>query len=185
MQSQLAVCKQRIDAGKAPRPRFSQAFRILWVILPKRLDRWEDLAQVMKPATVKKWHRAAFRLYWRWKSRPGRPEVEPEMQALIRRLSTENPLWGAARIGQQLRLLGYEPPCTDTILKYMVKPRQPREPSATWLPFLHAPHRPDRVFRGNTPWLEVIRYGCPPAAAFFSGTCTSPFTTPLSSTSNW
>ena len=139
LQSQLAVCKHRIDAGKAPRPRFSQAFRILWVILSKRPDRWEDLAQVMKPATVKKWHTAAFRLYWRWKSRPGRPEIEPEMQALIRKLSAGNPLWGAERIGQQLRLLGYEPPCTDTILKYMVKPRRPRQPSTTWLPLLRNP----------------------------------------------
>jgi hypothetical protein len=58
LQSQLAVCKRRIDAGKAPTPRFNQAFRILWVILSKLLDRWEDLAQVMKPATVKKWHTA-------------------------------------------------------------------------------------------------------------------------------
>jgi len=58
LQSQVAVCKHRIDAGKAPQPRFNQAFRILWVILSKLLDRWEDLAQVMKPATVKKWHTA-------------------------------------------------------------------------------------------------------------------------------
>jgi transposase InsO family protein len=136
LQSQLAVCKHRIDAGKAPRPRFNQAFRILWVILSKLLDRWEDLAQVMKPATVKKWHTWAFRLFWRWRSRPGRPEIEPEMQALIRKLSAENPLWGAERMRQQLGLLGYDPPCADTILKYMAKPRRPRKPSTTWLPFL-------------------------------------------------
>lgn len=54
LQSQLAVWKHRIDFGKAPRPHFSQAFRILWLILSKLLDRWEDLAQVMRPATVKK-----------------------------------------------------------------------------------------------------------------------------------
>jgi len=58
LQSQLAICKHRIDVGKAPQPRFNQAFRILWVILSKLLDRWEDLAGVMKPATVKKWHTA-------------------------------------------------------------------------------------------------------------------------------
>ena len=136
LQSQLAICKHRIDAGKAPQPRFNQAFRILWVILSKLLDRWEDLAQVMKPATVKKWHTTAFRLFWRWKSKPGRPEIEPEMQALIRKLSAENPLWGAERIRQQFGLLGYDPPCTDTILKYMLKLRRPRQPSTTWLPFL-------------------------------------------------
>jgi transposase InsO family protein len=133
LQSQLAACKHAIECGKAPPPRFHKAFRILWVILSNLLDKWEDLAQVMKPTTVK----TAFRLYWRWKSRPGRPAIPAEMQALIRRLSTENPLWGAARISQQLRLLGYEPPCDDTILKYMVKPRRPRKPSTTWLPFLH------------------------------------------------
>jgi transposase InsO family protein len=92
----------------------------------------------MRPATVKKWHTTAFRLYWRRKSRskPGRPPVPKEMQALIRRLSRENPLWGAERIGDTLRLLGYDPPCDDTIRKYMVKPGNPRDRSTTWLPFL-------------------------------------------------
>jgi transposase InsO family protein len=137
LQSQLAACKHAIEAGKAPPPRFHQAFRILWVVLSKLLDKWEDLAQVIKPATLKKWHTVAFRLLWRWKSRPGRPEVEPAMHARIRKLSTKNPLWGANRIDQQLRLLGYEPPCDDTILKYMLKPRRPRKPSTTWLPCLH------------------------------------------------
>jgi len=136
LQSQPAVCKHRVDAGKALPPRFNQAFRILWVILSKLLHRWEDLAQVMKPASVRKWHTAAFRIFWRWKSKPGRPPITPAIQALIRRLSTENPLWGAERIRQQLALLGYAPPCADTILKYMAKPRQPRKPSTTWLPFL-------------------------------------------------
>lgn len=131
LQSQLAVCKHRIEAGKAPPPRFNQAFRILWVVLAKLLDRWEDLAQVMKPATVVKWHRTAFRLFWRWKSKPGRPEIKAEMQALIRGLSTENPLWGAEHIRQQLKLLGYDTPCADTILKYMAKPRRPHQPSTT------------------------------------------------------
>ena len=59
------------------------------------------------------------------------------MQSLIRSMSAENPLWGALRIQQQLELLGYDPPCDDTILKYMAKPHLgPRKPSTTWLPFL-------------------------------------------------
>ena len=32
--------------------------------------------------------------------------------------------------------LGYEAPCTETIRKYMAKPRKPRSPSTTWLAFL-------------------------------------------------
>jgi hypothetical protein len=53
VQSQLALCKNRIDL-KNPKPRFTPAFRILWVVLSKLLDGWEKLAQLMQPATVKK-----------------------------------------------------------------------------------------------------------------------------------
>jgi putative transposase len=58
------------------------------------------------------------------------------MQALIRKLSRENPLWGAECIRHTLLLLGYTVPGEDTIRKYMVKPRKPRKKSTTWLPFL-------------------------------------------------
>ena len=58
------------------------------------------------------------------------------MRNLIRKLSREIPLWGAERIRDTLRLLDYEPPCEDTIRKYMIKPRNPRKKSTTWLPFL-------------------------------------------------
>ena len=62
-ESQLAACKNRIDQKKAPRPRFTVAFRLLWVLLSKLLDAWEDRAHLMQPATVKKWHTNAFRWY--------------------------------------------------------------------------------------------------------------------------
>ena len=92
----------------------------------------------MQPATVKRWHTTAFRWYWRRRSgrRLGRPPICKEMQALIRRFSRENILWGAERIRDTLLLLGYAPPCEETIRKYMIKPRKPRERSTTWLPFL-------------------------------------------------
>jgi hypothetical protein len=107
------------------------------VLLSKLLSGWHELAQLMQPATVVRWHRRVFRLYWRWKSKPGRPPIPAEMQALIRRLSRENPLWGAERIREELAALKYDPPCDETIRKYMVKPRGPRrKKSATWIPFL-------------------------------------------------
>jgi hypothetical protein len=59
----------------------------------------------MKPETVKRWHTRAYRLFWRWRSRPGRPPIPNEMQDLIRRLSRENPLWGPGRIRDVLLLL--------------------------------------------------------------------------------
>ena len=47
-----------------------------------------------------RWHRAGFRLYWRWKCRSlgGRPQIDADLRALIRRMSVDNPPWGAPRI---------------------------------------------------------------------------------------
>lgn len=47
-ESQLAACKHGIASKKRPRPRFTAGFRLLWVILSKSLDKWEDLAHLMQ-----------------------------------------------------------------------------------------------------------------------------------------
>jgi hypothetical protein len=67
------------------------------------------LTQVVQPDTILRWHRAGFRAYWRWKSRgrAGRPLIEQELRELIRRMSKENPLWGAPRIHGELLKLGF------------------------------------------------------------------------------
>jgi hypothetical protein len=53
---------------------------------------------IIRPETLARWHRAGFRCYWRWKSRPqgGRPQIDTELRRLVRRMSVENPLWGCA-----------------------------------------------------------------------------------------
>src|SRR6201988_1904987 len=65
---------------------------------------------IIRPETLVRWHRTGFRRYWRWKSRPlgGRPQIATELRALIRRMSVENPLWGAPRIHGELLKLGFE-----------------------------------------------------------------------------
>jgi transposase InsO family protein len=87
-----------------------------------------------------RWHRAGFRSYWRWKSRSlgGRPQIEADLRALIRRMSIENPLWGAPRIHGELLKLGFEV-AQSSVAKYMVKRHGP--PSQEWRTFLcnHAP----------------------------------------------
>jgi hypothetical protein len=82
-ESQLVACKHEIASKKRLRPRFTPGFRLLWVVLSKCLDRWEDLAHLMQPATVKKWHTMAFRHFWRWKSgrKGGRPPISKQMQS--------------------------------------------------------------------------------------------------------
>ena len=95
---------------------------------------------VIQPETLVRWHRAGFRLYWRWKSWPrgGRPQIEADLRALIRRMSLENPLWGAPRIHGELLKLGFEV-AQSSVAKYMVRRRRP--PSQGWRTFLrnHAP----------------------------------------------
>jgi hypothetical protein len=66
-----------------------------------QLYRWfpsilQVVLTIIRPETLLRWHRANFRCYWRRKSRPlgGRPQIDTELRALIRRMSVENPLWG-------------------------------------------------------------------------------------------
>jgi transposase InsO family protein len=96
---------------------------------------------IIQPETLMRWHRAGFRCYWRWKSlgRGGRPQIETELRALIRRMSIENPLWGAPRIHGELLKLGLAV-AQASVAKYMVKRRGP--PSRGWCTFLHN-HAPD------------------------------------------
>ena len=138
IRSQLTFYEESIRQKRQPRPRFHPAFRLLWVLLSSVWSGWKSAAELMKPKTVLKWHEHAFLKWWRWKSRRkgGRPTISQEMRALIRRLSRENVLWSAETIHGHLVLLGFDPPCPDTIRKYMVKPRGGTDKSQTWLTFL-------------------------------------------------
>ena len=94
-----------------------------------------DAIIIVQPETVIRWHRRGFRAYWRWKSRyvGGRPRIDAEIRALIRRMNRENPLWGASRIHGELLMLGIEV-TESTVGRYMVRRRRP--PSQGWKTFL-------------------------------------------------
>jgi transposase len=76
-----------------------------------------------------------FLIWWRWKSRNrgGRPRVDQELRALIRRMASENPLWGAPRIHGELMKLGFDV-AQSTVSKYM--PRRYGPSSQSWKTFL-------------------------------------------------
>jgi hypothetical protein len=99
-----------------------------------------NVVAVIRPETLARWHRAGFRLYWRWKSRArgGRPRIEAELRILIRQMSLENPLWGAPRIHGELLKLGLEV-AQSSVARNMVKRRG--LPSQGWRTLLsnHAP----------------------------------------------
>jgi len=115
------------------RPRLFTIDRLLWVWLYRLWPRCLDTMMLVKPATVIQWHRQGFRLYWRWRSRSGRPSVDREVSKLIREMSSANPLWGAPRIHGELLKLGIEI-SQATVAKYMVRRRG--TPSPTWRSFL-------------------------------------------------
>ena len=83
----------------------------------------------------RRWCRAGFRVYWRWKSRTrgGRPRASTEIRRLIHEMSIANPLWGAPRIHGELLKLGINVGQT-TVAKYMAKRRRP--PPQAWKTFL-------------------------------------------------
>ena len=115
--------------------------RMFFVLLYRWFPSILQAMTIVRPETVVRWHRAGFRRYWRWKSRGrgGRPPIEPELRALIRRMSVENVLWGAPRIQGELLKLGFSV-AQSTVAKYMARKGDPSGQS--WGTFLrnHAPH---------------------------------------------
>jgi transposase InsO family protein len=92
--------------------------------------------RIVRPETVLRWHQEGFRRFWRWKSHHcgGRPKVARELREIIRRMSGENPLWGAPRIHGELMKLGYAV-AQSTVAGYMI-PR-PHRGGQSWKTFLH------------------------------------------------
>ena len=126
LRHQLTVLRRR----RPRRLRLHSADRLLWVCLYRVWPRVLDALVLVKPATVVKWHRQGFRIYWRWRSRcPGRPKTSAEIRALIRQMSRANPLWGAPRIHGELLKLGIDV-SQATVGRHL--PRRPKAPSPTW-----------------------------------------------------
>src|SRR5664279_792011 len=72
MLENLALRHQLIVLRRsAPRPRFENQDRLLWIVLRAVWSKWEKALVIAQPQTVVAWHRAGFRMYWRWKSRGG------------------------------------------------------------------------------------------------------------------
>jgi transposase InsO family protein len=133
---QLIVLRRKVGG----RVRLTNGDRLFFIQLYRWFPSVLKVITVIRPETLVRWHRAGFRRYWCWKSRPfgGRPQISAELRALIRRMSIENPLWGAPRIHGELLKLGFEV-AQSSVAKYMVKRGGP--PGQGWRTFLrnHAP----------------------------------------------
>ena len=98
------------ERGRTARHSLSGNDRLLWCFLARFFSNWRDTLDIVQPATVTRWRRVRW---WRHllggrRRRPGRPRIDPELQALILRMARENPRWGSMRILGELRHLGFE-----------------------------------------------------------------------------
>ncbi len=132
LRHQLAVLRRSVK--RAP---IRDSDRVFWILMRRLLVDWQDALVFVKPETVIRWHRKGWRYYWKRKSKPrtpGRPPISFKLIHLIRRLSKENPLWGAPRIQSELALLGHEI-AESTVAKYMVRHSDPKK-QQNWRTFL-------------------------------------------------
>src|SRR5258707_15890368 len=136
LRHQLMVLRRKLHG----RVRLTNNDRWFFIQLYRWVPSILQVLTIIRPETLVRWHRAGFRCYWRWKSRPlgGRPQIDTDLRALIRRMSVENPLWGAPRVHGELLKLGFAV-AQSSVAQYMVKPRG--APSQGWRTFLrnHAP----------------------------------------------
>ncbi len=133
LRKQLALYQER--RAKPRRP--DAAMRIALVVLSSLLD-WRSVLIVVKPDTFIRWHRQGWRLFWRWKSRAGRPPIPVDLQRLIVTMAHANPTWGEERIANELLLklgLSVSP---RTVGRYLrgIRPPGGGRPSQRWTTFV-------------------------------------------------
>jgi putative transposase len=131
LRQQLAVYKRTTN-----RPKLRRTDRLFWVCLSKVWAGWRQALVLVSPDTVLRWQRRRFRDHWsRLSGRRavGRPPVHAEIRALVARMATANPLWGAPRIHGELLKLGIDV-AERTVSRLMPKRRTP--PSQSWRAFL-------------------------------------------------
>src|SRR5271155_5156111 len=113
LQSEVIVLRHQLNVLRRKTPQRVQLRwfdRALYLCIYRMFPSLLHAIAIVKPETVIGWHRAGFRAFWRWKSRPrgGRPRTPDEIRQLIRDMSIANSLWGAPRIHGELLKLGID-----------------------------------------------------------------------------
>jgi hypothetical protein len=104
LEAEILVLRHQLNVLRrksTKRLAFSNIDRLVFAGLYRMAPAVLDALKILKPQTVIRWHRAGFRSYWRWKSRPhgGRPKTPADIRQLIRDMSIANPLWGSLHDG--------------------------------------------------------------------------------------
>src|SRR3989441_8222400 len=130
LRHQLAVYKKTVT-----RPKVRRSDRLFWVALSRVWAGWRQALIIVSPNTVLRWQRRRFYEHWtKLSARPiaGRPPVNAEIKALVKRMAAANPLWGAPRIHGELLRLGID--VSERTVSRLMPKRRPL-PSQTWRTF--------------------------------------------------
>ena len=101
----------------------------------------EEVATVVKPATILGWHRRLVaKKFDGSKNRgPGRPPIETEIERLIVRMAEDNPGWGYDRIVGALSNLGHvvsDQTVGKVLERHGIAPAPERTKNTTWRQFV-------------------------------------------------
>ncbi len=113
LEAEVLILRHQLNVLRRKRPKrvvLSNIDRVVFAGLYRLAPGVLDALKILRPETVIGWHRAGFRGYWRWKSRPrgGRPSTPPAIRQFIRNMSIANPFWGAPRVHGELLKLGID-----------------------------------------------------------------------------
>ncbi len=140
LRQQLIVLKRNQN-----RPKLKERDRLFWAVMSRIWSGWRDALLIVQPETVVRCHKKAFNLYWRRKSeagKRGRPALDPDVRALILKMTDANPFWGARKIHGELLNLGIV--VSERTVSGVLRKRKRKPPSQTWRTFIKN-HMPDMV----------------------------------------
>ena len=132
LRQQLIVLKRN-----QTRPKLKERDRLFWALLSRIWSGWRDALLIVQPDTVVRWHKKAFKRYWRRRSRSGkrgRPAMDSEVRALILKMAYANPFWGAPKTHGELLELGIV--VSERTVSNLLRRHRRKPPSQTWRTFI-------------------------------------------------
>src|ERR1700730_14747366 len=99
LQAEILTLRHQLNVLRRKSPQrltFTSIDRLVFAGLYRLAPGVLDALKIVRPETVIRWHRAGFRAYWRWKSRPrgGRPKTPLEIRHLVREMRSRQPIMG-------------------------------------------------------------------------------------------
>ena len=131
LRQQLAVFQRQCK-----RPRLTPTDRGFWMVLTRLWNGWANAVIIVKPKTVIGWCNRGFRVWWRHKSKPGRPRIPQEHINYSKRISSDHPEWGEDKIAEELAAKFGIKHSGSTVRQYMVPRGSPPRGGQTWRTFI-------------------------------------------------